>query len=87
MSHVCRASRGSDLVLLGMMTLPEGLAGHCLTVIRSLLLWGSEREGWRGGEVKRRKKGGGGGERRAPSERGKEKPPAFMETNTPSLTA
>lgn len=59
-------------MLLGMMTLPEGLAGHCLTVIRSLLLWGSEREGWRGGEVKRRKKKGGGGETSAERERERE---------------
>ncbi len=35
-------------MLLRMMTLPEGLAGHCLTVIRLLQPWGEGRmEGWR----------------------------------------
>lgn len=53
--HICLASRGSDLVPLRMMTLPEGLAGHCLTVIHLLQLWGEGRiEGWR---KKRKKKG------------------------------
>lgn len=50
--HVCLASGGSDLVLLRMMTLPEGLAGHCLTVIGFLLLSLGEEgmEGWRSKE-------------------------------------
>lgn len=39
-----------------MMTLPEGLAGHCLTVIHLLQLWGEGRiEGWR--KKKKKKKG------------------------------
>ena len=38
------------------MTLPEGLAGHCLTVIRYSSRGG--REGWRGGEVKEKKREG-----------------------------
>lgn len=53
--HVCLASGGSDLVLLRMMTLPVGLAGHCLTVIHLLQPWG---EGRRGGEVKGKKRRG-----------------------------
>lgn len=43
--HVCLASGGSDLALLRMMILPEGLAGHCLTVICLLQPCG---EGWLG---------------------------------------
>lgn len=39
---------------LRMMTLPEGLAGHCLTVIRLLQSWGEGRmEGWRSKEKKK----------------------------------
>ena len=46
---------------LRMMTLPEGLAGHCLTVIRFTPTVGGGREGWRGGEVKKKKKKTGEG--------------------------
>ena len=44
-----------------MMTLPEGLAGHCLTVIYLLPPWGEGR--MEGGEIKKKKKAKGKEER------------------------
>lgn len=68
-------------MLLRMMILPEGLAGHCLTVIRSLqpVLGGAVVGGWiskrGGGEEKERRKRAASEERERRGTWGKEKPP------------
>lgn len=75
-----------------MMILPEGLAGHCLTVIRLLQPCGEGWSGvawqwWWGGWIskegkkkERRKRAASESEREKKRNLRKEKPPSFMDT-------